>query len=232
MNNKGAYSVVSGIRIQMLRPTVGADLIRMNSCWKPVGISLRNKSPIEMLLSSGVERILSQSLSTVKGFKLPETPCKGVTCDGLRVSCSFFASVLSVWPAALSDPLDRLTSTSRVILSIRLDTSFLASIKGLCSGAEEASSSDTRAMVIASLHVGGVLGVWTSRARESIVPNMLTCLLYGTSRLTEAKGQVKDLVQYSKDSRSPCVQGSITSHQSQQDIFGSRRRTENVRSSD
>jgi hypothetical protein len=80
----------------MLGPTAGVDLIRMNSCWKPVGISLRNKSPIGMLWSSGVERILSQRSSTVKGFKLPETPCEGVARDDLRASYNFLASVSSV----------------------------------------------------------------------------------------------------------------------------------------
>jgi hypothetical protein len=86
---------VRSIRMQMLGSTVGADfkLVRMNSCWKPVGISLRDKSPIGILLSLGVERNLSQSSSTVKGFK---TLREGAACDGLRVSCNFFASVSSV----------------------------------------------------------------------------------------------------------------------------------------
>ena len=101
----------------MLGPTVGVDLIRTNSCWKPVGISLRNKSPIGMLPSSGVERILSQRSSTVKGFKLPETPWEGVARDDLRASCKFLASVWSV--SVLRDLLPSLTGPRGCLIGSR-----------------------------------------------------------------------------------------------------------------
>lgn len=69
--------------------------MRMNSCWKPVGISLRNKSPIGMLLSAAVARILSHSSSTVRWVTPVKTPCEA-TCDEPKISCDRCDSVSSV----------------------------------------------------------------------------------------------------------------------------------------
>jgi len=68
----------------------------INSCCKPVGISLRNKSPIGILPSSGAARILSHRSSTVKTVAPPWASCRTACKNALdlRESSVSVSSVL------------------------------------------------------------------------------------------------------------------------------------------